>query len=50
MKYKGYWISNGIIYRHGLRLGDPFDTSRCSSIESAKQWIDEDIRIRKEGY
>lgn len=50
MRYKGYLLLNGFIYGYGIKLGDPFDNSTYPSIESAKQWVDEDIRIRKEGY
>lgn len=51
-KYKGYTIittTEGIFIEHPtLDLGDPFDDSVCPNLESAKQWIDEDIRCRAE--
>jgi hypothetical protein len=52
MRYRGYTITNlgnGFDISHPtLDVGCPYDDSLAPSAASAKQWIDEDIRCRKE--
>ncbi len=36
------------IYLDGETLGDPFSDNFCKNIPDAIEWIDEDIRCRKE--